>query len=475
MISGVSLLIVVPLLAALIVFILRRFRTITAFASAAVALVLGISAWLLPLGQPVQLAGRQVMLDVPVTLLGRQLVLLPGDRTALSLIFIVAAGLFLAGWRTHPGASFFALGMALLGLLSAALLVRPFVYGSLFMAIGAVLAAILIQGGTPGQTRGASRSLVIMTLALPAFLVTAWLIDLYSRNPSDPALARGIMLALGGGFALLLGVVPFHIWIKPAAEESPPVPVVFVLAVFNSVVWFALFDILQEYPWIAAQPGVFGIMQLWGLLTAIVGGILAFSSHDFVHIQSYGVLADYGCSLLVLGTHTQAALAAVVLATFARPASLAILALGIALARDRIKTSDFEKLAGAAWSSPWTAAALAVGGFSVAGIPPLAGFAGRWAQARLLATVEPRFALAVLGVTAGVAAGVLRGLDYIFRSPAEASSAVAGGQPCRPEPRAIVALVAASIAVGLVVGLFPGIIEPAVRAAVSSYTFLSTP
>ena len=147
-----------------------------------------------------------------------------------------------------------------------------------------------------------------MTLALPAFMIASWLLDLYALNPTDTGLARNIMLAMTAGFVLLLGVVPFHIWIRPVVEESPPVAAVFVLTVFNSVAWFLLFDVLQEYPWLAVDTDMFRILQFLGLLTAVVGGLLAFSSHDFAHVLSYGVLADYGCALMTLGTRTPAGL-----------------------------------------------------------------------------------------------------------------------------------------------------------------------
>jgi formate hydrogenlyase subunit 3/multisubunit Na+/H+ antiporter MnhD subunit len=65
--------------------------------------------------------------------------------------------------------------------------------------------------------------------------------------------------------------------------------------VFNSVTWFLLFDVLQDYPWLSSQQDIFRILQFLGLLTTIVGGFLAFSSYDFAHVLSYGVLADYGC------------------------------------------------------------------------------------------------------------------------------------------------------------------------------------
>jgi formate hydrogenlyase subunit 3/multisubunit Na+/H+ antiporter MnhD subunit len=272
---------------------------------------------------------------------------------------------------------------------------------------------------------------------------------------------------------LLLSVVPFHIWIGPVAEESPPVAAVFVLTVFNSVAWFLLLDVLQEYTWLSAQPNIFRTMQFLGLLTAVVGGVLAFSSHDFTHVLSYGVLADYGCTLVALGTRTFAGLAAVILATLARPVSLAILALGITLARQRVKSSEFAKLTGLGWSSPWMAAALIVGGFSLAGIPPLAGFVGRWSQAQLLASTQPVYALVTLGVTLSVAAGALRGMDYLLQPPPEA---VASSAPDRGhEPRLMIALILCSLAVGLILGLFPGVVESAVRSVVSSYTFFSAP
>ncbi len=475
MIAGVFALIVLPLVAAGATFVLRRFQTVTALLAASVAGALGAGALWLPLDRTVQLGGRQVAMGEPVELLGRQLVLNGADRIGLAFVFLVAGGLFLLGWRARPGPTFFALGLALLGLLSAALVVRPFLYASLLLTIAAVLAAILVQGGMPGQTRGALRYLVMMTLALPAFLVAGWLVELYALNPSDVGLARNIMVALVAGFALLLSVVPFHIWIGPVAQESPPVATVFVLTVCNSVVWFLLLNVLQEYAWLSARQDIFRILQLLGLLTAGVGGVLAFSSHDFAHVLAYGVLADYGCALVALGTHTPAGLAAALLATLARPVSLAILALGIALAREHAKSSEFERLAGLAWSRPWMAVALIVGGFSLAGIPPLAGFLGRWAQVRLLATMQPAYAIAMLGVTLGVAAGALRGTDYLLQAPNEAvpDSLSPSKERETREPRLMIALITVTLLVGLILSLFPGVVESTLRAVVSSFTFFS--
>ena len=483
MIAGVLVLIGVPLVAAVVTFVFRRLQTLVALIAAAVAAVLGAGALWLPLGQVVLVGGRQVALNEPVQVLGRQLVLTGGDRQALGWMFVVSAALFLIGGRARPGTAFFSLGLAILGLVSAALVVQPFLYSALLLTIAVILAVILVQGGTPGRTRGAFRYLVLMTLALPMFLIAGWLVDLYALNPTDIALARSVVLALTGGFALLLGVVPFHIWIGPMTKESPPIASVFVLAVVNSAVWFMLFDILQAYPWLAAQQDIFRAMQLVGLLTAAVGGVLAFSSYDFAHVLGYGVLADYGCALVALSTRTSAGLGVVMLATLMRPVGLGILALGMALARERAHSSEFEKLSGLAWSSPWTAAALIVGGFSVAGLPPLAGFVGRWAEVRMMATAQPVadlpvYALAILAVTVGVAAGALRGMDFLLAAPSSSAASPAPLASLRlaaREPRLTSALIMAVLAVGFALGLFPGAVDAALRAILSSYTFFTAP
>lgn len=75
MIAGVFALIVVPLLAAGVLSVVRRFHTLTALLAAGVAGVLGVGVLWLPLDRVVELGGRQVTLGEPIELLGRQLVL----------------------------------------------------------------------------------------------------------------------------------------------------------------------------------------------------------------------------------------------------------------------------------------------------------------------------------------------------------------------------------------------------------------
>lgn len=473
MIAGVFLLILGPLVAggilALLVYTVRRLEPLAALIAAGVSAMLGGLGMILPLDRAVQLGERKVVLGEPATLLGRQLVLKDVDRVILAFLFIISALLFIQAWRTRTGRSFYPLGLMVLGILSAALVVRPFLYAALMLNIAAALLTILIQNEQSIDTLGALRFLFMMTLAMLAFLIAGWQIGLYALNPTDSSLARTVTIALAIGFSLLLAIVPFHTWMASVARNAPPVAAVFLFTIFNAVCWVLLLDVLQEHPWLAQQPDFFVTLRTAGMLTAAIGGLLASASYDLGRVMAYGVLADWGCALLMLGLGTQAGLGALALGLFMRPVSLMLLALGLASARERTHSIELADWTGLAWNSPWTATALVLGAFSLAGIPPLPGFLSRWVQVRLLAgSYNTTAALLVLIVTVGIAAGALRALAMITPRPPAARA----DNPPPPESHWTRFLIAGGLVTSLIIVLFPGLFDITLRAIVASYTFL---
>ena len=105
-----------------------------------------------------------------------------------------------------------------------------------------------------------------------------------------------------------------------------------------------------------------------------------------------------------------------------------------------------------------------IGGFSLAGLPPFAGFAGRWAALQQVAYNDLATSAALLISTIGVTIGTLRGLQYVFQHPKTDSA-----QPDRISPLTITLLIGALV-LTLVVGLFPDLIAPAIRQMVAAYT-----
>jgi len=90
MIPGPLLLIVLPLIAAPVVYLVRRWTLIASALAAGTSLALGLACLRLPLDAPATFLGRPVQLGQPVVVLGRELVLQPAGASALGFIFVRA-------------------------------------------------------------------------------------------------------------------------------------------------------------------------------------------------------------------------------------------------------------------------------------------------------------------------------------------------------------------------------------------------
>jgi len=149
-----------------------------------------------------------------------------------------------------------------------------------------------------------------------------------------------------------------------------------------------------------------------------------------------------------------------------RTFGLGLMSMGMAVARQSAQRPDdsFESLTSLAWRSPWAAMVIIIGGFSLAGLPPFAGFAGRWAALQQVAYNDLAISVALLISTIGVATGTLRGLQYIFQQPHGESA-----PPDQVSPLTIMLLIGALV-LTLIMGLFPDLIAPAIRQIVAAYT-----
>ncbi len=211
------------------------------------------------------------------------------------------------------------------------------------------------------------------------------------------------------------------------------------------------------------NPALLGVLQIAGILTAVAGGVLALAQRDFGRLMGYAVLSDIGVALVAFGTGTAAGLSAALIVVFVRTFGLGLMSMGLAIAREKLPNDTFDALTGLAWRSPWAAMVLIIGGFSLAGLPPFAGFAGRWAALQQVAYNDLAISLALLLSTIGVATGTLRGLQYLFQRPQTAAP-----QPDQVRPLTIMLLVGALV-LTLIIGLFPDLIAPAVRQMVAAY------
>lgn len=477
MIAGSLLLLILPLAMAGIVYILLRWTSLPALLSFGTALMLGIAVVKLPLDQPVHFGGeRQIALGEAVTFFGRELVLEQADRTAMAFLFFTAAGIFLLAWLFDPHSLLFPMGLALLSLLSGALLIRPFIYAALLVEIAAAFSVFALQAEGHLPTRGGLRYLTFTTLALPGMLVTHWLLERYVLTPDDTGLLTISTALLTVSFALLLGVLPFHTWVTAVASDSAPLAGSFVLSINNGAIWFLLLSFLETYPWLSGNPRFESLVSATGVAIVVIGGLLAVAQRRLGPLMGYAALIDTGTALLVLAMNSQLGLALVLLSLFVRPFGLSLMAAGQGGLRVRSGGDDkFDALRGLGWKAPWSTAAWVFGGLSIAGLPVSAGFVWRYAVCRALAPSSPGTALLVLLAGASVMVGMWRGLSLLLarpRSP-ENRSVISPGATDTPEGwlRAVILVVAIIGCVG--VGLFPQVLAPLAARMAEAYTFFA--
>jgi NADH-quinone oxidoreductase subunit N len=194
---------------------------------------------------------------------------------------------------------------------------------------------------------------------------------------ADPAmlLAAAIPVLVGLGFKVAM--VPFHFW-APDVYEGAPIPIAAFLSTAVKAAGFAVLlrILLAVFPPASAS--------YWGLLIAILsavtmtlGNLLAMVQKNIKRLLAYSAIAHAGYALIGLVTLNPDGLAAAVfyLLTYLL-ANLAAFAV-VALVSNAGGSDDVTALAGLSRRSPAAALALLIALLSLAGMPPLAGFAGK--------------------------------------------------------------------------------------------------
>jgi NADH-quinone oxidoreductase subunit N len=222
---------------------------------------------------------------------------------------------------------------------------------------------------------------------------------------SEPALGLAIILMLAG-FGFKVSAVPFHSW-APDTYEGSPTPVTAYLSVNSKAAGFvAMLIVLYE-----AVPGASAVWApaLWIMAAAsmIVGNLSALRQTNIVRLLAYSSIAQAGFMLVpfaaagVAGTDlTDAFSATVVYLVIFAVMNLGAFAVVIAGAR-RTGTGDISGWAGLGSYDPKLGVLAAVFFFSLAGIPPLAGWFAKFVMFRSV-IIAGGTATVVLAVIAAV-------------------------------------------------------------------------
>jgi NADH-quinone oxidoreductase subunit N len=221
------------------------------------------------------------------------------------------------------------------------------------------------------------------------------------NNPSLGVLFGLVFLMTG--LAFKMSAVPFHMWTPDVYEGAPtPVTAFFASATKIAAVAITLRVIVTAFPSIIPQWQQ--IIVFISILSMILGAFAAIGQNNFKRLMAYSSIGHIGFALVGLAAGTEIGVAAVI----AYMAIYLVMTLGTfaAILSMRIGgryVENISDLSGLATTDGTTAFFLAMMMFSLAGIPPLAGFFAKWYvfNAAIQAQLYP---LAVIGVLSSAVA-----------------------------------------------------------------------
>ncbi|MCI0518848.1 MAG: hypothetical protein L0Z70_01155 [Chloroflexi bacterium] len=408
---------------AVLLLFLRGWERLTAALGVGLTLALAWLAWALPIGERFELFSLRLTVAETFEILGRRFVLTPSDSPALILIYITVALWFGGALAARVGRLFIPLGLGMAALLTAALAVEPFLYAALIIEMVVLLSVPLLSPPGARAGRGVLRYLTLHTLGVPFFLLAGWMLTGAETAPADSALAAQAGMLLAIGFALFLGVFPFHTWMPMLAEETHPYIMAFMYYILSLVIIFFGLGFLDRFAWLRESETVFILLRLAGGLMAAVGGVWAAFQRHLGRMLGFAVMMETGFTLLAVGgAASQPLLWELVFALLApRGMSLAVWALALAtLANASPQGLRYRHVHGLGRRMPLVMVTLLMAHFSLAGLPLLAGFPLRLALLEGLAGNSPLAAAAAWIGCLGLAVGGLRSLAVLITGPEDA-------------------------------------------------------
>lgn len=220
------------------------------------------------------------------------------------------------------------------------------------------------------------------------------------------AVSKGLivgMVLMIVGFCFKLSAVPFHMW-APDVYEGAPTPVTAFLATAPKVAAFGLFMRLMMQPFATLMVEWQQVIVFVSAVSMLVGALAAIMQSNIKRLLAYSSIGHVGFILMGLAAGSEQGVQAmlVYLALYIFMSAGAFGCVLLMRARGQA-TEEISSLAGLAQSSPKLAAALAIFMFSMAGIPPLAGFFGKM-YVVMAAVQSGLIGLAVFGVATSVIA-----------------------------------------------------------------------
>ncbi|MFB3880864.1 MAG: complex I subunit 5 family protein [Armatimonadota bacterium] len=264
------------------------------------------------------------------------------------------------------------------------------------------------------------------------------------------------------GFGTKAGIAPFHPWLPDAHAEAPSPVSALLSGVMIKMAAYALARTITIF--FPAYPALTVFVVILGAFTMLLGGVMALAQDDLKRLLAYSSVSQMGYVIAGLGFGTYLGVYGGLFHLVTHAAAKGLLFLSVGAVIYATSARSISELGGLARRMPITAVCFLIGAFSIAGMPPFAGF---------MSKLTIFLAGADVGMWAAVGIGVftsLLTLVVVFR----AGQAVFWGQPksgalspesVREVPASLWVAMVGLAAVCLLLGVYPQLAYPLLNDA----------
>ena len=282
---------------------------------------------------------------------------------------------------------------------------------------------------------------------------------------ADPLYVPALILILLGCFTKS-AQFPFHFWLPHAMAAPTPVSAYLHSA---TMVKAGIFLMARMWPVLSGTPEWFMIVTTAGLVTMVLGAVIALFKHDLKALLAFSTVSHLGLITMLLGTGTAFGAMAAMFHILNHATFKAALFMSAGIIDHEAHTRDIRLLGGLSKLMPVTFVVATLAALSMAGIPLLNGFLSKemmLEEANYTVLFDTPWLVPVLATIGSLfsAAYCFRLIGHVFLGP------VRDDYPAKPhDPNAGLWLPPAILVVLVVViGIAPFLAEPFVKMVTAS-------
>ncbi|WP_028571197.1 complex I subunit 5 family protein [Desulfonatronum lacustre] len=290
--------------------------------------------------------------------------------------------------------AFYSLSMLLLGGLAGMVMTGDLFNLYVFLEIGALAGYALVAIGDKRAVVSAFRYLVMGTVGATFYLLGVALIfistgtlnmaDIAELMPlvqDSPAVIVGLVLIVLGT-ALKMALFPMHAWLPDAYTHASTTATALIAPIGTKVSAYVLLRVLffvVDPDYLRNELDILAIIGYLGAIGIIWGSIMAICQSELKRMLAYSSVAQVGYIAVGIALASPLGFIGAILHALNHAVMKCCLFLVSGNMRLRLGHSSIPQMTnGLRKSMPWTSAAFTLAAISMIGLPPTAGFFGKW-------------------------------------------------------------------------------------------------